>query len=303
MTPTVCTGSVIVAYDSSEHATRAVEWGLAQAALENRPVDVVHTLDLARLPSEAWLGISGDAMPLVERLRAECTATMKAVVATAHLAHPDVEVRLHVLEGDPRQVLVGLSGSAHLLVLGSHGRGPVLSALLGSVSAGVTRASSCPVVVVRPPRGGAPRPGGSGVVVGVDGSVESGPVIEFAFSQASAHALPLTVVHVIRDVVAASVGDRPYPVLEEREEAHLLIAESVAGMAEKFPDVPVTRRLELGLLDQVLEREAQSWDLAVVGRRRHDAWHRLVVGSTTLAVLEHAHGPVAVVPEAPTPGS
>lgn len=303
MTATVRTGSIVVAYDSSKHATRALEWGLAQAALEKRHVDVVHTLDLARLPAEAWLGISSEALPLVERLRAESTATMRAGVATAHLAHPDVEVDLHVLEGDPRQVLVGLSGSAHLLVLGSHGRGPVTSALLGSVSAAVARASSCPTVVVRPPHQGGAATGGTGVVVGVDGSAESRPVVEFAFAQASARALPLTVVHAIRDVVTAYLGDPLHPLPEERDEARLMIAESVAGLSEKYPDVVLTRRLERGLLDQVLEREAEPWNLAVVGRRRHGAWHRLLVGSTSLAVLEHASGPVAVVPEAPTPGA
>ncbi|VXC46886.1 hypothetical protein NOCARDAX2BIS_600024 [Nocardioides sp. AX2bis] len=64
MTATVAPGSVVVAYEASEHSTRAVEWGLAQAARENRAVDVVHVLDLGKLPAEAWLGISGDELPL-----------------------------------------------------------------------------------------------------------------------------------------------------------------------------------------------------------------------------------------------
>jgi nucleotide-binding universal stress UspA family protein len=40
------------------------------------------------------------------------------------------------------------STAADLLVLGSHGRGPLYRALLGSVSEGVLRKASCPVLIV-----------------------------------------------------------------------------------------------------------------------------------------------------------
>lgn len=299
MTTTVPTGSVVVAYDGSEHATRALAWGLAQAALGRRSVDVVHALDLVRLPAEAWISISDDAHPLIDTLRVEASTAMEEAIAAAGQVRPDVEVRRHVVDGDPRRELVALSESAHLLVLGSHGRTRLASAMLGSVSTAVTRTSTCPTVVVRPSRPGAATTGGAGVVVGADGSPESRPVIEFAFAHASACALPLTVVHAVRDAMSAYLGDPQYRAVEDPEGGRLLLAESVAGMAEKYPDVEVTRRLERGPLAQVLERDADAWDLAVVGRRRHGAWHRLLVGSTTTAVLEHAFGPVAVVPEAP----
>jgi nucleotide-binding universal stress UspA family protein len=56
-----------------------------------------------------------------------------------------------LLHGDPAEALVDATSDLDLLVLGSRGYGPVKGTLLGSVSARVMAAASCPVLVV--PRG------------------------------------------------------------------------------------------------------------------------------------------------------
>jgi nucleotide-binding universal stress UspA family protein len=61
---------------------------------------------------------------------------------------PDaVRVRL---AGDAPHALVLETLSTGLLVMGSHGRGPLRRALLGSVSARVLREAHCPVVICPP---------------------------------------------------------------------------------------------------------------------------------------------------------
>lgn len=59
----------------------------------------------------------------------------------------------HVSTGPPAAVIVEAARAcaADLVVVGSHGRGPLKAALLGSVSTDVVRSAPCPVVVV-PPR-------------------------------------------------------------------------------------------------------------------------------------------------------
>jgi nucleotide-binding universal stress UspA family protein len=52
------------------------------------------------------------------------------------------------LAGNPVTALVTESQRLDLLVLGSRGRGPARSVLLGSVSTEVVREAACPVVVV-----------------------------------------------------------------------------------------------------------------------------------------------------------
>ena len=63
---------------------------------------------------------------------------------------PDVQVHEIFEIVDPSTLLIQLSSTAHLLVLGSRGRGPVRSHLLGSVGLAVVRHAACPVVVHRP---------------------------------------------------------------------------------------------------------------------------------------------------------
>jgi nucleotide-binding universal stress UspA family protein len=60
---------------------------------------------------------------------------------------PDVPIEHIRLTGDAGRALVRETARTGMLVVGSHGRGPVRRALLGSVSARVVRDARCPVIV------------------------------------------------------------------------------------------------------------------------------------------------------------
>jgi nucleotide-binding universal stress UspA family protein len=54
--------------------------------------------------------------------------------------------------GNPAQEIVGLAARGYdLIVMGTHGRGGVMHARVGSVAAKVVRRASCPVLTVRSP--------------------------------------------------------------------------------------------------------------------------------------------------------
>lgn len=265
-------GSVVVAVDGSAGADEALDWAVRQASGERRRL-VVFTAgsDAAEVATSA-----------VERVRR---------------SDPEVRVTRATSGDDPRTALVEISARAHLLVLGSRGRGSVRSLLLGSVGAAVAAQALCPVVICRPGHG---RPG-RGVLVGADATRESLPVIEFAFRQASLRGLPLTVVHSFWDAAAAvaqyrrSRGEEVEdPALDDLEAS---LSASVAGFGEKFPDVPVTLTLRYGLADEALSRREESWDLIVVGRHPMTTLLRTLTGSIATTVVERANTAVAVVPE------
>ena len=266
-------GSVVVAIDGSPHAERALRWAADEAALERRRLAVVAVGDAAG-------------------------ASMAQAAGAATRLHPNLPVTCHAVPGDARQVLLDASGHAFVLVVGSRGRGPVRSMLLGSVSAAVSALAACPVVVCRPVEPGAER---AGVVVGADGSPESLPVIEFAYRHAFLRGAPLTVLHSFFDAATAVAqyhearGERA--VVPELDDLRASLTASVAGLEEDYPGVPVTLTLQHGLADQALAPRHAAWDLVVVGRHPMRSLERLLTGSIATAVLERAGCPVAVVPE------
>jgi nucleotide-binding universal stress UspA family protein len=169
--------------------------------------------------------------------------------------------------------------------------------LLGSVSRYVAAHAVCPVVVCRGPAGGE-RP--RRVVVGADWTPESVPVTEFAFHQASAYRVPLTVMHALWRVPEC-LAERPLITVDDKEGLGAMLAESVAGLREKYPDVTVLFELRRGMADDCLVRATPEDALLVVGRPPHDLVTKVLDGVTAISVVERARGVVAVVPAAPTP--
>jgi nucleotide-binding universal stress UspA family protein len=285
-------GSIVVAVDGSEHSERAVRWATEQAHLEARPLTVVHAAGIGDVRSASW---GDDAGAVQADLLHSARPIADHAAELASELRPDLQVETHPTLGDPRQVLLDVSSQARMIVMGSRGRGVVRSMLLGSVSSAVTRYARCPVAVCRPVPGEA---AATGVVVGADGTPESLPVIELAFRQASYRGLPLTVLHCYWDVaaaVAAFKGEEPdtSPLAELR----MLLAASVAGLSERYPDVVFDLQLAHGLTDEALTTMADRWGLVVVGRHPVDTVSRWITGSLATAVLERAQSTVVVVPE------
>lgn len=297
MTREIPAGSIVVGTDGSTHAERAVRWAARQAHAEGRPVDIVHAYGRVGVGDLAWLGTPGlDQSVLARALHEAGEALAAEAREIAVLEVPGLVVRTHVLETDARDALLEASASAHLVVLGSRGRGPLRTLVLGSVSHSVARLARCPVVVCRPQE---QRDGRHEILVGAEGTVASLPVIEFAFQQASVHHRPLVVMHSFVDPTLAARGGEGGVPSEPSDvvELKILLSESVAGLREKYPDVEVDLQLSQGLVDQCLLHEAPEAELLVVGRSDVSGWSRLLYSSCALAVLERARTTVAVVPE------
>lgn len=285
-------GSIVVGVDDSEASRRALHWAAEQAALEHRVVTLVHAVDMV---TPAYTDIAAiNPQEAREALRAEGAAVLDAATADLAQRHPTLQTRQVFRFGDPRELLLELSRGAHMLVVGSRGRGALRHLLLGSVGVALVRHAECPVVVHRP---GKPGQEHHGIVVGADASEEARTVLEFAYREASLRALPLTVLHCFWDV-QASYGDtravRGQP--PDLEDERLQLGEVMAGMSEKYPDVDVTAELARGLPQEALVGLGDRMDLIVVGTHHTGRLTQLLFGSVSLSVVEHASCPVAVVP-------
>ena len=287
-------GTIVVGIDASESSLRALAWAVKRAQAEHRAITLVHAIELCT-PAYA------DAVAVYpeqarDALRAEGRDALGAARAMVERTAPDLEVHEVFRFDDPREVLMDLSESASLLVIGSRGRGRIRSLLLGSVGVALARHAQCPIVVHRPGNQGLVR---KGVLVGADGSEGSRAVLEFAYREASLAHLPLTVLHCFWDVGAGSLGGYVVPeTLVDLEAERLLLAESMAGMSEKYPDVRVRTELTRGLPQDALVRLGDRMNLVVVGTRQAGTLSQMLSGSVSIAVVEHARCPVAVVPVA-----
>ena len=293
-------GAVVVGVAESVFKGWALRWAAEQAQLEGRALTLVNGSGPV---SGAWQEHGMDMLPNSSApLREHGEQLLARARAVVEKAAPNVPVNEVFEIVDPSTLLIQLSSTAHLLVLGSRGRGPVRSHLLGSVGLTVVRHAKCPVVVHRP--GDHPGLVHRGIVVAADATHESTPVLAFAFREASLRGLPLKVVHYVYDVRSALVGAPIGGSLSEDTEVHaVLLAESLAGFREDYPDVRVTVETLPGLLpEQGLTHLSREADLIVVGTHHRSAVGRLLAGSVSESVLEHACGPVAVVPPA-VPGA
>lgn len=289
-TTAIPAGTIVVGTDGSPSGERALEWAIDQALLESRPLTLAQGVD----PSgSAWVDPAGvDHHAVLEALHADAVVTMERAREQVARRAPDLVVHEVVRMSDARLTLLELSEDAAMVVVGSRGRGPIKSLLLGSVSLAVSREALCPVVVVRPsPTEGAR----NGVLVGADGTERSLATVEFAYRQASLHRMPLTIMHCFWD---ARPGTDEEPVASD---VRLELAESIAGFAEKFPEVQARTELVRGMADERLVRASQLMDLVVVGAHHGGTLTTLLYGSIANAVLEHATCPVAIVPESPAP--
>ncbi|XP_052148938.1 uncharacterized protein LOC127767596 [Oryza glaberrima] len=152
---TTATTTVLVGVDYSEHSYRALEEAARLAAVRFPPgaaeVVAVH----ARRPlAPAFVAIGAVAAVMsVEAAEQQAMERLIEEKARQLSAQYKVEVKVEVKDGEAKRVLCDAVGEhgAGMLVVGSHGYGPVLRALLGSVSDHCCRHASCPVMVVKMP--------------------------------------------------------------------------------------------------------------------------------------------------------
>jgi nucleotide-binding universal stress UspA family protein len=276
--------AVVVGVDGSASSLAALDWAADQAHLEGRALTLVHAATLGAVTTREVDSHSVSAL-----LHAEG----RAVLQQAHrrVARRQVgDVLSEVALDDPATLLVEASRHAALVVVGSHGRGPLASRLLGSVGVHLARHARCPVVVCRP--GGWQGGGEDGVVVGMDGPGRPGPALEWAARLADLRQLPLTVVH--------AAPDRPDGTVPVDEPGHEVLRgqlhEAARGLRDRHPDLRVSLRLVGGRPDRALVHAAAGADVLVIGA--HARTHLLRAGEhdVTSRTLERAPGVVAVVP-------
>ena len=141
--------NILLATDFSEPSGAALEYAKSLAEAFGASVHVLHVLE--DLAAHAWTTeVYVAALPGVheemerqarERLETVFTAEERA----RYRAHPELRT------GSPFVEIVRYAREQQidLIVMGTHGRGPIAHMLLGSVAERVVRKAPCPVLTVR----------------------------------------------------------------------------------------------------------------------------------------------------------
>lgn len=283
-------GPIVVGVDGSDASSDALVWALDQARATGARVTLVHVIDQN---TPVWLDPAADS-PREARdlsLRAKAMEVLSHVRSTIAPGFDDIPVDDLVRIGDPRQVLVELSSQASMLVLGSRGRGPIETLLLGSTSVALVRHALCPLVVHRPARHDSVR---DGIAVGVDASLDSLVVLDFAFRQATLRGEPLSIVHA-RHFPAAEESDDPF-VEPPWSGDGAGMKDKIAELSQRYPDVKVETVVHRGMPETLLLELADHAALLVVGIHRRDLAAQFTFGSMAVWLVERATCPVAAVP-------
>ena len=140
-----------------------------------------------------------------------------------------------------------------------------------------------------------------GIVVGVDGSGHSRKALETAAAEAAAHGVPLTVLVIhqaVRDVYgsASHYGDDAALTEKAKEAAQADTDQVLAAAGSQRTSVTVTA--VHGLPVDELVKASEGADMIVLGRRGMGGFVRLLMGSVSSQVAQHALCPVLIVPSA-----
>ncbi|MBO3086645.1 universal stress protein [Cellulomonas fengjieae] len=294
---------VLVGVDGSAASLHALDWSAAQARAHGWGIRLVCSYSL---PSFTAASLDGGYAALDDTAIQEGAKAVLAE-ATQRVSSRGVPVTAKVITGDAAGVLVDLSHSVRLAVVGTRGRGGFADRLLGTVSSALPAHAYCPTVVVPLREAGRtlpddlpippPRPV-KRIVVGVDGSPQAERALRYAIGEAKAWGAELTAVAGVP--VGSMSGVLAWlPAAVDHEQVLRDVEEGLNVVVDRalveHPDLTVRRIALDGTGAELLTEFSAATDLIVVGSRGRGGFAGLLLGSTSQAVLHHSDCPVMVV--------
>lgn len=284
---------IVAATDGSEPALRAAAWAAREAALRGHPLRIVSAAALP--PRMIERQDAPHAATVADILRHNRDQALYTAAARAAEAAPGLLVDTDHLSGQPARAIADSGSGALMLVVGSRGAGGFAAMVLGSVSRYAASHAPCPVVVVRDE---APSPHHV-VGVGLGDLDNCAHTLAFAFEEAALRKAALVAVHAWHvpqtDISRAGESFTALELHHAEAEARRRLQERLETWREKYPDVAAHAEVVHGHPARALVGLSARADLVVIGRHaRHSALAEF--GAVRHPVLNHAHGPVAIVP-------
>lgn len=279
--PSTLYGHVVVGYDGSTSAVRALTHAADEADRRNTMLQVVcgHPWHITR-------------------------SVLDAAVDRVRRRHPGLRVVTSVSGEAAAAALVNAGRTAALTVVGSRGRGGFAGLLLGSVSLRVAAHSHSPLMVVRDDRnGGADGGASSGTVLVAVRDDEDGEAVAYAFDEAHRRGAGLFALHAWQFPPPPAGQLPPVAAARRRQDTEALRKAAaavpryaVSRLSDKYPEVRANTDHVCRDTAAALVRASRDAEVLVLAAHRNPHHLGLQLGPVTHAVLHHAHCPVVLVP-------
>jgi nucleotide-binding universal stress UspA family protein len=264
---------VVVGVTGTSAGLAAVRLAAREAVSRGSQLRVVHAFTW---PSHGPPGAGLD----YDRARRAASQVVSEAVASAQRSTPGVRATGQLLDGPPDRVLLRLSRTAALLVLGDDDLATTAWLPPSSVLVQVVARAWCPVLVAR-----GPRPPRGAVLAAVDGSPHGRLALRHAIAEGRRRRIPVEAAHVVPEF-----GGR----IEERGRQLLIDALAEVG------DAKVRPRVLLGTPGQALVLASRRARVLVLGPRgTHGSG---LLGSVAREALHHAACPTVFVHGRSVPG-
>jgi len=286
---------IVAGIDGSDQSLRAMEWAAHEATRRGAALRIV---SVPVLPRMSWSrpGPAGTPDTVADAIHHSARSALAMAADRAAGVEPGLPVETALLPGPSARALTEAAAGAAMLVVGSRGAGGFAALVLGSVSRYVATHAAAPVVVVREAATAVPHE----VVVGVR-DLDQPAATGFAFEEAELRRARLRAVHawpVFLTQMRLTGTERPgADARDVSAEAAGWLAGLLAPWRRKYPGVEVVEEVVHAAPGRVLAGASARADLVVLGRSRAGDPGRPSTDAVTHAVLHHAHGPVAVIPE------
>ena len=266
---------ILVPHDFSETSAAAVTYATDLAGRFQAALEVVHVVPESNRddagPAEAAYRHLRNVRSEDSRLR---------------------EARFHVRSGTPHVEISRFAKECDvdLIVMGTHGRGFIGHALMGSVAEKVVRTAPCPVLTVRGPHHAAAVPN---ILVALDFGPASDTALVYGRTLARTFGATLHVVHVMENYFLRPVVSDPYT----------LVARARNRVCERLTDedcvalrATVTVEVSDAPADAIVDyAKASGIDLIVIGTHGRQGADRLLMGSVAERIVRTAPCPVLTV--------
>jgi nucleotide-binding universal stress UspA family protein len=298
--------TVVIGYDGSTCADTAIELVGSLAWGRETSVSLIAVVPDVRAIRSAWgAAIVGTSAQIDEQLTLQAKELLET--PAARLRARGLACEPVVGRGRVPQAITELAKrvEADLIVVGSRGRGPIRSTVLGSVSQEVVDLAPSPVLVVRAPVV-------TSIVFGTDGSPCAQAAEQTLAALPFASGVAVRVVSVAEILRPLAIGIAPtvyHDALRWQSEyeaealrVHQEIAEQAAGRLRAHGIVAASEARTGDPAAELLTAAAQAGaDLIIVGSRGRTGLTRLVLGSVARRVVQHAKASVLITADRAAP--